>query len=71
MLIERYADEFGIKILSFRAENKPFDADTFVEDLLVQNQTITFSSNDEFGIKILSIRAAKNPSMLTNLLRIS
>ena len=41
--LERYADQFGVKVLSFRADNKPFDADKFVEDLLVQNQTITYS----------------------------
>ena len=40
---ENFAGEHGVKIKSYHADNHPFAAKEFREDLELQNQTITFS----------------------------
>ena len=42
-LFEKFANEYGVKLKSFRADNQPFAAKEFLEDLDLQDQTITFS----------------------------
>jgi hypothetical protein len=40
---ENFGDQYGIKFKSYHADNQPFNSAEFLEDLELQNQTITFS----------------------------
>ena len=40
---ERFAEQFNIKIRGYRADNHPFDAAEFKEDIDIQNQRLDFS----------------------------
>jgi Reverse transcriptase (RNA-dependent DNA polymerase) len=40
---EKFAGDFGIKLKNFRADNAPFRATEFVEDLALKNQDIDYS----------------------------
>jgi hypothetical protein len=40
---EKFLDSFGVKVKSFRADNHPFNAQLFQDDLEIQQQDITFS----------------------------
>jgi hypothetical protein len=40
---ERYAEQHGVKVKSYHADNHPFGAKEFLEDLELQDQTITYS----------------------------
>lgn len=43
--LERFSEQYGIKIKSFHADNKPFGDQLWLDDLTLQNQTITYSGS--------------------------
>ena len=56
---ERFADQFGIKLKSFYADDNPFASKEILDDLELQNQTITFSgvgAHHQNGVSERSIK---------------
>ena len=40
--LDRFASQFGVKIKKFRCDNHPFNSQEFLEDLAVNEQTVTY-----------------------------
>ena len=71
--LETYAQEYGIKIKTFRADNQPFAAQEFAEDLRLQGQTINYSgvgAHHENGVAERAIKTITtwSRSMMMHLL---
>jgi hypothetical protein len=43
LTFDNFARDYGVKIKSYHLDNHPFQADEFLEDLQLLDQTITFS----------------------------
>ena len=56
---ERFADHYGIKLRSFHADNHPFGALEFIDDLELQGQSITFSGVGAHHMNGVAERALK------------
>ena len=56
---EKFADQYGIKLKSFHADNHPFGALEFINDLELQDQLITFSGVGAHHMNGVAERALK------------
>ena len=60
---ESFAQDFGVKIRSYRADNQPFDAAIFVDDIEVKGQTINYSgvgAHHQNGVAERAIQTVTN-----------